>query len=337
MSKASQRRHAAQRKRETEVRGSPDKRARMLLEQAQRWDFPVRWWRDCIKHLPPDEVSATTDGLDKALDNARRLVEIAASGWTRAYGMSEHPDSIMPGILLMVPDVHRPALGVKPLSVFGRAVSEETDPVHVLIADLPDGFEAGIWVFGSMVTGPGETFLLAAHRDGTRVASVFVQGQWLRKIPTMIARYAAYVTAAFQVEELATEATALIDVLQQPVEAWSDLETRTRLIREVTSEAQSPYLDAWWRLAINQFSGEASEEIHNGFEDYLERMMPQPSQPKAEPTIGELRQQLAASKQREQALLNELRLAADRKPALPAPEPVSAPILTAAQRLSHIF
>jgi hypothetical protein len=338
MSKASQRRQAAQKKRETEVRGSPEKRARMLLDQYQRFENPVKWWRDCIKHLPADEATVNTPRLCKGINHARRIIEIASTHWDHIYDLHSQPDVIMPGFLLMFPDLDRQGLGVKPLSLVGMTRGDDIDLVQTLLSQLPEEIEGGLWVFGATVSGYCETFVLAAHRDGTRTAACHVQGQWLNKVPTFFARYVAWVTMSTMVEEMASEPVAFAQTLAlaaaKAPDALDDVDSQTEILKDLATRLQVPYMEAWWRMAINQYANETADGLNDGFTDLIERLQA-PS--KVEEDARELRQRLAASKEREQALLRDLRLANQERLVPPAPSNPQPVLTTAAQRLSSIF
>lgn len=306
----------------------------MLLDQPQRFESPLKWWRDCVKHLPADDVTENTLRLCKGIDYARRMIEIASANWDAIYELNSDPDCIMPGFLLMLPNLDRRGLGVKPLSLVGLTRTEDQDMVEILLSHLPDRFEAGIWVFGAMVSGYSETFALAAHRDGTRTAACHLDGQWINKVPTFFARHVAYLTTIYMIDEGASEQVAFAQALTHATDQLEDLDANLQILKELANRIQVPYMEAWWRMAINQFAEETAEDFE---EDFRAIRKDARNPPNRADESHELRQRLAASKEREQALLRDLRLAKQTK-IEPPPVSESRPVVaTAAQRLSAIF
>lgn len=340
MSKASQRRQAAQRKRETEVRGSPEKRLRMLVEQDLRWEAPARFWRECVKHLPADAITPSTEALDAALERAKPLIQAAAANWTVQFEESgDDPDEVMPGVLMpfLSDSDHGPRFDFLPFSLFGRAVADDTDLTKVVLDHLSDEWDGALWVFGSVVTARGETFVLAVHRDGTLTASVRVAGQWVDRVPTFMARAVAHMTAALMVDERGTEAMALIEAVHLPLEEWSDLERRTAILREVTSDAQTPYLSAMWRLAMVQLADSTASEFQEDLVAYAKQVLGDRRAAKRNGSdVDGLRAQLQDAQARVRALQQDLQAATQARLSGPADTTAVKP-LSAAKRLSGIF
>lgn len=340
MSKASQRRQAAQRKRETEVRGSPEKRLRMLMDQELRWEAPARFWRECIKHLPVDAITPSSDALNAALERAKPLIQIAAANWTVQFeGSGEDPDEIMPGVLMpfSADSGFGPQFDFNPLSLFGRAVSDDTDLRQVVLEELPDGWDGALWVFGSVVTSRGETFVLAVHRDGTWTASVRVAGQWIDRVPTFTASAAAHMTAALMFDEHGTEVLALMEATSEPTESWADLERRSAILRRATSNAQTPYLKALWRLTMTQLANSTTSELQEDLKGYAKMILGDRRAAKKDGSDADgLRAELQACKARERSLQQDLETAR-RQCISPPSEGISLVRLTAAQRLSGVF
>lgn len=339
MSKASQRRHAAQRKRESEVRGSPEKRLRLLAEQNLRWVAPAEFWRACVKHLPPDPSTPSMATLQNAIECAKPVIESAAAGWVSQFAdYGEDVDEILPGVLMpaLLDPSEGPRFSCVPFSVFGRAVAEETDVKKVVLDTLPQSFDVALWFFGSVVTDRGETYVLAVHRDGTATASVRVGGQWIDRIPTITAGTAAHTTAALMMDERSEEAWTLVDALGRPVEEWLDQEKRSVLLRKVTSDAQTPYLNAFWRLALNQMVTTSANSTHEEIRAYARELMAERRASKRASPEHVIRAQLEASKAREAELVQQLQSLSAVKAQIPE-ERREAPSTTAAQRLSGIF
>lgn len=340
MSKASQRRQAAQQKRRAEIRGSPEKRLRQLFDESVFWQDPAGFWRACVKHLPPDPSVPSSIVLAQAIEYGKPLIEKAAAGWVSQFAdYGDDVDEILPGVLMpmMLDPVRGPRFACLPLSVFGRAIREDVDLRAVILGALPPECEAGLWFFGSVVTGRGETYVLGAHRDGAITASVRVAGQWVDGVPSITAGTTAHTTAAFMMDERSVEAVALVEALGEPDEDWADPEKRALLLRQVTSDAQTPYLNAMWRVALNQLVTDRADSAVDEMRAFAKEIMAEHRSKKrgsAEPEL--IRAQLEASKAREADLSKQLKAIlagqASARDATAAP-----PATSAAQRLAGIF
>lgn len=339
MSKASQRREAERRKRQGDVRGSPLKRLQTLLNQDASWEAPARFWRECVKHLPADPVTPTTDMLLTAIDKARPLIDIATANWTTEfYEADDDPDEIFPGVLMPFTEGGSPSFGSYPFSLFGRVTSDDTDMKQIVIDSTEPGLPAALWVFGTVATRRGETFVLAVHRDGTATAAVRVQGQWVEHVPSFVAPYVAIMTVELMIDENGTEATGIMGATSIEGVEWTELKRRAEILKQACSDAQMPYLRAMWRIAINQVAeaefGGLKEEMKTAFATILQRDRESARQDRSESDV--LRSQLQAARAKEQALQRELQQVHLESKSQP-PEEAFCARLSPAQKLSGIF
>lgn len=255
MSKTSQRRLAAQRSRAAEVRGSPEKRFLALLGQDRLYYAPTSFWRECIKHLPADPVTQATTVLREAISELRPFIDRAAAGWNECFCLSEGcADEVFPGFLAEFRNVESADFDVRPFSVFGRAVADDTDMCTIALNNLSEECVAGVWVFGSVLTEQGETYALAVHRDGTATAAIRADGQWLNSVPTFTAGRAAHSAAAWSIDEAGEEAFGIVEAHLQLSDAKGDETKIPEILRQVADRVQTPYMLALWRLSLENLS-----------------------------------------------------------------------------------
>ena len=341
MSKASQRRLAQQQKREAEVRGSPAKRLRMLLDRGLQYDAPVRFWRECVKHLPADPVTPSTEGLLKVIKMAQPMIDQAAATWHEAFERDdEGPDEVLPGIIVEIQVVGSDQYDVKPFSLFGRVESadQHEELLKLVRKNLDATAEAGLWVFGSVVSGPGETYVMAVHKDGTAAAAVRVNDQWIHSVPTFTACCAAQSTVALMIDEGGEEIHGFLEGYKQLSEAGvSDGAEITRVLRLTADKLQTPYLRAFWRVVMDGLSaGSVIDLMQGAFLNSASKAEDLDKTVRRHSTeVGRLRGQLEKARAREREHLASV-TQVEQAPAL-ASRRGEGPAETPAQRLATIF
>ncbi|MBG6083150.1 hypothetical protein [Rubrivivax gelatinosus] len=338
MSKASQRRLAEARKRSQEIRGSALNRLRRLAANEELSSSGSPFWRECVKHLPADPVTPSTDGLCRAIDRARIMIDAVAKDWQKLV-RDEEPnggDWCLPGVLLEAEDMSDPRFAFSPMCVAMRLVSAHSRPAELVIERLDLLSELGLWVFGGMLTLRGETVVLAAHRDGTRTAAVRDHhGEWTDAVPSLIVAPAG--VAAMEYQLAGDELGAGISGLKVLVNKFKALglpdKEAVRFVRMAADQVQTPYLKMAWMAGIGQVvANKTVETIGEDAEGmYKDIVRLDREHRRARGGLQETRAQLEMALERERSLNAALHEARSRRPLH------DSPATTPAQRLAGIF
>ena len=340
MSKASQRRLAEKQRRQRSPRGSPERIYRQLMEQCIHEDDPERFLRECIRLLPADPVTASTERLLSALNQDADLLERVAGRWEDVFNdMSENANEVLPGLLLQSPLFeYLPRYDVRPFSILGRIKTELDNAAEVLRVALEPGSEFGIWVFGTLGTIRGETVALAVHRDGTAVAQIRLGDKWIRRIPVYCVSRFAHETVAYLACEDSNELRGMLEAVQRANELDVDAAGADVLMREIADLVQTPYAKAMWRMAVcSVATSRATGHLENRFKEMaavINRMRP-PSH--AEDQMEALREERDRLATRVKSLTDQMATLVAKAETRATPSPEVDDGKSVARRLACIF